>query len=410
MKYLTASALLAGAATAANDAYLWTIDAGGVTPGSLNQVSSVPCFTAERVLARRKGVTDSAHGKVLDDGVLADLNRFGGWQQPLFGAGSTQRPAKVFISISGYDGGKLENTRYFSKSADQIVEVSDFNTLPDMWVEEPEATLLDIFEAKTASDDVCEYTIKVPTKKSVGIRYIYSEEVRFSIICSGILANISQNKACLPQSEIEYLPAIMAITATVPTPDTIGGRGIASFHRTLLHLSATENIESTLIVLPKAGKLKKPTKSELKKRLETPLDLPTMESQPSIFKSNHSSKSNFTLPKTIPQYFQSKDSCDNTTNSCMGHGSCVKAHSNLFHCKCNSTVVRKNEDGTTKSVQWGGNACQKKDVSTEFILFALFGIFFTTVVVGSIGLLYTMGAQDLPSVIGAGVVGPRAQR
>lgn len=212
----------------------------------------------------------------------------------------------------------------------------------------------------------------------------------------------------MPQNEVESLPALMAVAATVPTADTVSGRGIASFHRTLLHLAATENIESTLLVLPAVSKLKKPAKNELKKRLETPLDLPTVSSQPTLFKSN--SSSNFTLPRTIPQYFQSKDSCDNTTNSCMGHGSCVKAHGNLFHCKCNSTIVRKNDDGTTKSVKWGGNACQKKDISTEFILFALFGIFFTTVVVGSIGLLYTMGSQDLPSVIGAGVVGPRAQR
>lgn len=61
-------------------------------------------------------------------------------------------------------------------------------------------------------------------------------------------------------------------------------------------------------------------------------------------------------------------------------------------------------------MKWGGNACQKKDVSAEFILFAGFGLFFTAVVVGGIGMLYSMGSQELPSVIGAGVVGPRAQR
>ena len=106
MKYLGTGILLAGAAAASNNAYLWTVDAGGVSPGNVNQVSSVSSFTAERILARRKGVTDSAHSKVLDEGVLVDLNRFGGWQQPLFGAGSTQQPAKIFISISEYNGGK----------------------------------------------------------------------------------------------------------------------------------------------------------------------------------------------------------------------------------------------------------------------------------------------------------------
>ena len=192
MKYFTTGALLAGVAAAANDAYLWTIDAGGVTPGSLNQVSSVPCFTAERILARRKGVKDSAHGKVLDDSVLADLNRFGGWQQPLFGAGSTQRPAKVFISISGYDGGKSGKTE-LTDQPNRFIEVSDFNALPDMWVEEPEATLLDIFEAKTVANNICEYTIKTPTKKSVGIRYTYMDEVRIRLttICGFWLTSSS---------------------------------------------------------------------------------------------------------------------------------------------------------------------------------------------------------------------------
>lgn len=88
----------------------------------------------------------------------------------------------------------------------------------------------------------------------------------------------------------------------------------------------------------------------------------------------------------------------------------MKAHGNSYTCLCNSTIVRTNEDGSTKSVKWGGNACQKKDVSAEFVLFAGFGIFFTAVVVGGIIMLYSMGSQELPSVIGAGVVGPRAQR
>lgn len=72
--------------------------------------------------------------------------------------------------------------------------------------------------------------------------------------------------------------------------------------------------------------------------------------------------------------------------------------------------MRTNKDGSTKSVQWGGNACQKKDISVQFILFAATGVFFTAIVAGAIGMLFNMGSQDLPSVIGAGVVGPRAQR
>lgn len=45
-----------------------------------------------------------------------------------------------------------------------------------------------------------------------------------------------------------------------------------------------------------------------------------------------------------------------------------------------------------------------------FFLFAGFGVFMSALVVGSVGMLYGMGSEELPSVIGAGVTGPRAQR
>lgn len=102
-------AAIGGAAAASSDAYLWTVDSGQVKT-SANQVSSISSFTAERILARRKGVTDSAYMHITDESILSDLNRYGGWQQPLFGASPSQHPAKVFISISGYAGSKSANT------------------------------------------------------------------------------------------------------------------------------------------------------------------------------------------------------------------------------------------------------------------------------------------------------------
>lgn len=73
--------------------------------------------------------------------------------------------------------------------------------------------------------------------------------------------------------------------------------------------------------------------------------------------------------------------------------------------------MRQDADGKNiKSIQWGGAACEKKDISVPFFLFAGFGVAMMAVVVGSIGLLYGMGKEELPGVIGAGVTGPRAQR
>ena len=61
-------------------------------------------------------------------------------------------------------------------------------------------------------------------------------------------------------------------------------------------------------------------------------------------------------------------------------------------------------------MQWGGPACQKKDVSTPFWLLAGITIFLVSVVSWGIGLLVSIGQEELPGVIGAGVAGPRAQK
>ena len=59
-----------------------------------------------------------------------------------------------------------------------------------------------------------------------------------------------------------------------------------------------------------------------------------------------------------------------------------------------------------KVTYWGGPACQKKDISVQFWLFVGSGVVLAFLVSAGIGMLYTMGAEELPSVIGAGVSGP----
>lgn len=102
---LLCGATLAGAVRAAGDAFMWTVDAGVLKPGS-NQVEATSSSDAERILARRKGIDDSHYMPVTDQSLLNDLNEFGGYQAPLFGSGSQEHPAKLFIRISGYGGGQ----------------------------------------------------------------------------------------------------------------------------------------------------------------------------------------------------------------------------------------------------------------------------------------------------------------
>ena len=105
------------------------------------------------------------------------------------------------------------------------------------------------------------------------------------------------------------------------------------------------------------------------------------------------------------------------TNNCSRHGTPYKKYGEpgskeaqpCYACNC-STTVRKNDDGSIKTTHWGGPACQKKDVSVPFWLLAGFSIALVTALSWAIGLLFSIGQEDLPSVIGSGVAGPRAQK
>ncbi len=120
----------------------------------------------------------------------------------------------------------------------------------------------------------------------------------------------------------------------------------------------------------------------------------------------------------LPVCHTSPEEAITATNNCSSHGTVYKKYSppnpeekgfECYACKCNKTVIT-NDDGTTKTIYWGGPACQKKDVSVPFFLLAGFTIAMLATVSWAIGLLFNIGQEDLPSVIGAGVAGPRAQK
>jgi hypothetical protein len=125
-----------------------------------------------------------------------------------------------------------------------------------------------------------------------------------------------------------------------------------------------------------------------------------------------------TLPiGPVPTCFSSQSACESGTNNCTGHGVCSLKFStkegditnNCYGCVCSIPDVRTNPDGSKKTTWYGGGACQKKDVVAPFWLLAGTTIFFVSIISFGVGLLYTMGNEELPSVIGAGVSGPRAK-
>ncbi|OAA62887.1 hypothetical protein SPI_04427 [Niveomyces insectorum RCEF 264] len=127
----------------------------------------------------------------------------------------------------------------------------------------------------------------------------------------------------------------------------------------------------------------------------------------------------------IPACFQSFNSCVALTANCSSHGVCVdkyalnsgtstadkrsfgiRADSDpaCFVCHCFSTLNRpETSPGGLSTTHWAGSMCQKKDVSVPFWLITGFTVTLVGSISFAIGLLFQVGEEKLPGVIGAGV-------
>ncbi|KAI0320844.1 hypothetical protein OF83DRAFT_1052258 [Amylostereum chailletii] len=113
------------------------------------------------------------------------------------------------------------------------------------------------------------------------------------------------------------------------------------------------------------------------------------------------------VPSSVPPQlvsdalcFATEEACTNSTNSCSGNGKCaagIKAGKECFACSC---VATKNEKGLTEN--WAGERCERRDISSSFVLLAGTTIALFVVVAASVGLLVGAGGE-LPSVLTGGV-------
>ena len=126
------------------------------------------------------------------------------------------------------------------------------------------------------------------------------------------------------------------------------------------------------------------------------------------------------LKTKIPACFQSLNTCMTQTRNCSGHGRCVNKYEAspgkevkradddtrpvCFTCRCVSTLNRPEGEGVGLSTtQWAGNMCQKQDISVPFWLILSFSVSIIGALTFAIGMLFSVGEQQLPGVIGAGV-------
>lgn len=123
------------------------------------------------------------------------------------------------------------------------------------------------------------------------------------------------------------------------------------------------------------------------------------------------------LPRVVPMCYASMDSCVSSTNNCSGHGACYQKHAGsdggseaakpCFACGCVTT--RDSSNGSFTATHWGGGACSKIDVSTPFWLIGGFTVLLVFLVGWSIGMIFSIGEEKLPGVIGAGVSGAKTR-
>lgn len=165
---------------------------------------------------------------------------------------------------------------------------------------------------------------------------------------------------------------------------------------------------------PSYGAYSMPSQIQLERRqVEEPMVVSsasssTPSSQVTQYTAPNSSEPILGAPKVC---YSSIDDCNNSTNTCSGHGKCYKKsgadQGGCFACQCAPTrrdfTVGESEQKAFTLDYWGGAACQKEDVSGPFWLLATFSIVMVGLVAWGISMLFSIGEEKLPGVIGAGV-------
>ncbi|KFY01057.1 hypothetical protein V490_01096 [Pseudogymnoascus sp. VKM F-3557] len=108
-----------------------------------------------------------------------------------------------------------------------------------------------------------------------------------------------------------------------------------------------------------------------------------------------------------PVCYNTLESCKTSTQNCSGHGECFRKFGpakgetggSCFSCKCYGPGTNNG----TSAGYWGGAACQKRDVSAQFWIIAGFSALLIGIVSYAIGMMFSIGSEKLPGVIGAGV-------
>ncbi|GAA6005796.1 hypothetical protein JCM10207_007234 [Rhodosporidiobolus poonsookiae] len=103
--------------------------------------------------------------------------------------------------------------------------------------------------------------------------------------------------------------------------------------------------------------------------------------------------------------FASLDELNNATASCLSRGQGVRGittrgEEDCWVCQCAPTTEEL-EGGGVRRRWWGGEGCEKEDLSGSFTLLALSSLALVAALALSVALLYGVGSAPLPGTLGA---------
>ncbi|KAI4149486.1 MAG: hypothetical protein L6R39_002495 [Caloplaca ligustica] len=398
------------------------------SPSGVSKQALSPA-TTRLLLARRLGLSKYHSLEGADDAALRILNDFGGKQKALL---STDEP-------------RLDNPRNLV-----IVEgVKDPEDILSPASHKPAFAISDLPHSdhtRQLVKDLFRQAQDTPANGENPCSYAFGKDARIS---GGIILPPNTNGMCGDGSldtqdwttvfndaffAKPFRSAILHVSLP-DAPSTKETTAIRDLSRTLSSLlDPSSGHETNVVLLPppsqktrrtstsQYGSYAMPNSKPLQARelqSEAPLTAPSPPeiSLPSHHHSTPQTLKSSSVPKPgiLPVCHPSLEKLNEATNNCSGHGTpylkldgTSEKRANCYACKCKKTVIHRGNG--VKTIEWAGPACSKKDVSQQFWLLAGITIGLVATASWGVGLLFSVGQEELPSVIGAGVAGPRAQK
>ncbi|KAL1639990.1 hypothetical protein SLS58_007416 [Diplodia intermedia] len=387
-----ASSLLALAAAAAPQARVFVQDLGAPTLGSQSTPTLSP-DTARLVFAQRLGLSQYHSLKHADDDTIQYINDFGGSRHQLFDDEQLGDEAKhVMLVVEGVKDTAVLDSASFSLSETPGADATS-RLLEDFTIQSEHLSSA----ARASNKNTVPKAIKDVLDK-------IPEDVETRLSNGILIAHIRNRDNSDYSSTIRELADLCAsnwpFTVAVMPPTT--GNFMKRSPNAWGQYDVPKRSAATERKRPEAI-LSEAPESDFIQRVNKTAAAPKSPNNATVIRG------------ILPACFPSKESCESTTKDCSGRGSCFKKYMDTdnnkacYTCRCEAQV-KTNSDGSKKTTYYGGPACQKKDVVMPFWLFAGFAVAMAFMLSYGIGLLYTMGNEELPSVIGAGVSGPSARR